>query len=305
MYFLSKEERRLLLRKLLPEARRDGVHPELRGWSWAEPPLAPVYEARLGLYEIAGQYCSTGRDVYLRRVLRVKAPPNRAMLEGLVLHRAVAGLVLESKRAIYREGVEGCLRALEALGHPNGRVLGELACHLEEIEGLRRKVEALWEFEYHRVMSRVQDILARQPYVGVDSLVALALPVTVEQKLDGRFLGLSAHLSGDAFLFSEPMIMDIKFGQRRDFHRLTTTGYSLVMESIYEYPINVGCVVYVQFQGERVLIERDFHRIDDELRSWFIEDRDERMRMVEEEIDPGLMEECYGQCPYWQVCHAG
>lgn len=304
MYFLSEEEKRLVLRKLLPEARRHEVLPELRGWNWADPPLAPVYEARLGLYEIAGQYCSTGRDVYLRRVLRVKAPPNRAMVEGLVLHRAVAGLILESKRAIYREGVEGCLRALEALACPNGRVLGELASHLEEMEGLEPKVDILWEFEYHRVMSRVQDVLARQPYVGADSLVALALPVTVEQKLNGGFLGLSAHLSADAFLFSEPMIMDIKFGPRRDFHRLTTAGYSLVMESIYEYPINVGCVVYVRFEGERVLIERDFHRIDDELRSWFIEERDERMRIVEEESDPGLMEECYEQCPYGRVCQA-
>lgn len=304
MYFLSEEEKRLVLRKLLPEARRNEVYPELRGWNWTDPPLAPVYEARLGLYEIAGQYCSTGRDVYLRRVLKVKAQPNRAMLEGLVLHRAVAGLILEAKRAIYREGVEGCLEMLEALACPDDRVLGELASHLEETEGLRHKVEVLWKFEYHRVMSRVQDVLARQPYVGVDSLVALALPVTVEQKLDGRFLGLSAHLSADAFIFSEPMMMDIKFGQRRDFHRLATTGYSLVMESIYEYPINVGCVTHVKFQGERVLIERDFHRIDDELRSWFIEARDERMRIVEEEIDPGLMEECYEQCQYWQVCHA-
>jgi len=243
--------------------------------------------------------------VYLRRILRVEGRPNRAMLEGLVLHRVVAGLILEAKRALYQEGAEGCLRALEALSCPDGRVLGELAGHLEEIEGLRNKVETLWQFEYHRVVSRVQEVLARQPHIGVDSLVALALPITVEQKLDGRFLGLSAHLSADAFAFSEPMIMDIKFGERQDFHRLTTTGYGLVMESIYEYPINVGCVVYVRFQGERVLIERDFHRIDDELRSWFIESRDERMRMVEEGIDPGRMEECYEQCPYWEGCHGG
>jgi CRISPR-associated protein Csa1 len=304
MYFLSQEERRLLLRKLLPEARRNEVYPELRGWKWTDPPLAPVYEARLGLYEIAGQYCSTGRDVYLRRVLKVKAPPNRAMIRGLVLHRAVAGLMLEAKRAIYREGVEECLRALEPLARPNDHVWGELAIHLQEEEELRHQVQILWDFEYHRVMSRVQDVLARQPHVGPDSLVALALPVTLEQKLDGRFLGLSAHLSADAFLFSEPMMMDMKFSRRRDFHRLTTTGYSLVMESIYEYPINVGCVVYVRFTGDRVVVERDFHPIDDELRSWFIEDRDERMHMVEEEIDPGLMAECYEHCPYWQACHA-
>jgi len=303
MYFLSDEEKRLLLRKLLPEARQEEVHPELRGWNWADPPLAPVYEARLGLYEIAGQYCSTGRDVYLRRVLGVKTQPNRAMVEGLALHEVITALILGAKRAIYREGVEGCLQALEALAQPDGQVLAELADHIAAVEGLRDKVDILWKFEYYRVASRVQDVLARQPYIGPDSLAALALPVTVEQKLDGRFLGLSSHLSADAFVLSEPMVVDIKFGEPRDFHCLTTTGYGLVMESIYEFPVNVGCIVYVRFQGNRVLIEREFHRIDDELRAWFIEDRDERMRMVEEEIDPGLMEECYEQCPYWATCH--
>jgi len=305
MYFLSEEEKRLVLRRLLPQARENEVHPDLRGWNWAQPPLSPPYEARLGLYEIAGQYCPTGRDVYLRRVEGIKASPNLLMVEGQVLHRAVAKLILAAKRAIYTEGVDGCRRALAALHQPDRSLLEGYSLSDEERAQLGAKLDILWDFEYHRIVARVQDILARQPRIGPDSLVSLALPVTVEQKLDGSFLGLSSHLSADAFAFSEPMMMDIKFGERRDFHRLTTTGYALVMESIYEFPINVGCVVYVAFEEGRLLVERDFHLIDDELRQWFIEARDERMRLVEEEIDPGLPDECYQFCHYWQVCHPG
>jgi len=44
------------------------------------------------------------------------------------------------------------------------------------------------------------------------------------------------------------------------------------------------------------------HIIDDELRQWFIEERDEKMRMIYEEIDPGLGE-CYNYCPIF--CSAG
>ncbi len=297
MYFLSDEERRYVLRRLIPQARANPVHPDLRGWNWDRPPLTPIYDVRLGVYEIAGQYCDSGRDVYLRRVEGIQAPPNALMIEGQVLHEAITALILAAKRAIYVHGARCEETLLELAEAP----VDELVAGKGD-GGLRRKVESLWAFEHRRVVARVQDVLARQPHIGPDALVALALPVTVEQKLDGRFLGLSSHLSADAFVFSEPLMIDIKFGERRDFHRLATTGYALVMESLYEYPIDLGCIVYVGFRDERVQIERDFHLIDDELRQWFIEARDERMRLVAEEIDPGLARECYDGCPYWGRC---
>lgn len=150
----------------------------------------------------------------------------------------------------------------------------------------------------------MQEVLARQPRVGTDSLVALALPVTVEQQLDGSLLGLSGHLSTDALTAFAPVVFDVKFGPRRDFHRLATTAYALVLESLYEYPVDVGCLVYATFAGERVLVERDLHLLDDELRQWFVDERDERMRLVSEEIDPGKAERCADDCPYLGQCGA-
>jgi CRISPR-associated protein Csa1 len=298
MYFLSDEERRYVLRRLIPQARANPVHPELRGWNWDKPPLAPIYDVRLGVYEVAGQYCDSARDLYLRRVTAVRPPPNAAMIEGQVLHAAVVGLILKAKRSIYAQGTD-CMEALLALAGPDLEALVPSDCRAE----VRQKAAMLWSFEHRRVVARIQEVLAHQPHIGPDGLAALALPVVVEQKLDGRFLGLSAHLSADAFMFSEPMMVDIKFGAQRDFHRLTSTGYALVMESLYEYPIDLGCIVYPSFQGGWVQIARDFHLIDDELRQWFIEARDERMRLVAEEIDPGLARDCYESCPYWPTCH--
>lgn len=303
MYFLSEEEKRLVLRKLFPQARERQVHPDLRGWNWAQPPLAPVYEARLGVFEIAGQYCPTGRDVYLRHVKGIRPLPNLPMIEGSVLHSLISAMILAAKQVIYNHGAE-CLVGLKALTRPAELEDEMTGLDDKERKALKAKLDILWDFEYHRIIARVQEVLTRQPYIGADALAMLALPVVVEQKLDGRFLGLSAHLSADAFVFSEPMMLDIKFGERRDFHRLATTGYALVMESLYEFPINVGCVVYPTFKGGRLVIERDFHLIDDELRQWFIEARDERMRLVEEEIDPGRATECYALCPYRAYCHS-
>ncbi|MCL6646154.1 MAG: type I-A CRISPR-associated protein Cas4/Csa1 [Dehalococcoidia bacterium] len=290
------EERRLVLRRLLPEARRREVASELRGWSWDQAPLAPVYSGQLAMYEVASGYCTTSRDVYLRRVVRAKAEPTPAMIAGAALHRVVAELVLAAKRAIYSSSGD-ILETLASLAQPDA-ILAEWAQDLT----LQEQARTLWRFEHNRVVARVEDTLSRQPYVGPDSLVASALPVIVEHKLNGSFLGLSPYLSTDAFVFSEPMVVDLKFGPRQAFDRLTTTGYALVMESINECPVNIGCIVYVRFKEERVLIERDFHIIDDELRQWFIEVRDEKARLVEEEIDPGLPADCYEQCQYLRTC---
>ncbi len=302
MYFLSDEERRYMVRKLLPEARGEKVAEELRGWNWHAPPLSPIYAPRLGIFEIAGQYCETGRDVYLRHVLGKNAPPNAAMVEGKLLHELVAQIILAAKSAIYRHadsrngpgyGWQECLGHLEDLTLPA----------LPAEKDVKAKAHGLWDWEKRRVLARLEDVLSRQSHIGPDALAALAIPMVVEQKLDGTFLGLSAHLSADASMTAEPMMMDIKFGERKPFHRLTTTGYALVMESLYEFPIGLGCIVYPRFQDGRWIVERDFHLINDELRQWFIEARDERGRLVEEEIDPG-QRACYRECPYWAQCHA-
>ncbi len=306
MYFLNEEEKRLLLRRILPQARQKDIAPELRGWNWDKPPLSPIYDSvKLGVADIANNYCPSNRDLYLRRVMGIKTPPNRPMLEGGLLHDMMCRMIIAVKRTVYLHGVN-CLKQLGALDRNEffnilDRANGVLSP--EDISVIKAKMEVLWEYEYHSIFNRMQNVLAVQPHIGPDALVALALPVTVEQKLNGSFLGLSAHLSADAFVFSEPMVVDIKFGKKEKFHKLSVTGYALVMESLYEYPINAGCIVYPSFAGDRLTIERDFCFIDDELRQWFVEERDERMRMVHEEIDPGLAQHCPEICSLWQECH--
>lgn len=130
----------------------------------------------------------------------------------------------------------------------------------EEFAELQRKVEAMASFENARVAARIQDALIKQPYIAEDSLAAQAIPV-VEQKLDGTFFGLSQNLSADAFIYAEPMVLDMKFGEPKKFHRLSATGYALVMESIHEFPINLGCIVYSDFKGDRLVIKKDIHII--------------------------------------------
>ena len=316
MYFLTDEEKKRLLKDYLPRSREMPSAEELRGWNWHQPPLSAVYDQKLAIYEVANAYCSSSRDLYLRRVDGIKAGPNVAMIRGKVFHDILVQVLVRAKRLIYEKGVGGYREILQELSrHPELSGQGETGSKWSELklavqpgqlseedfEDLKNKAFLIAEFENARIISRLQEVLVKQPYIGVDSLVALTLPVVLEQKLDGSFLGLSSYLSADAFTFSEPMILDLKFGKPQKFHRLATTGYAMVMESVYEFPVNIGCIVYAEFKGDRLLVQKDMHIIDDELRQWFVEERDEKMRMVYEELDPGLGN-CYETCPYLMHC---
>ena len=303
MYFLTEEESRWLLRHLIPRAREEGVAGELRGWNWHDGPLEPPYDVRLTVSEVAGKYCPNGRDLFLKRVERMESPPSAAMLIGTACHSSVAQLIEEAKRLIYLKGpadLEGIGSGLREF-HPQIALPEDLPESQAAL--VRDRVQKICDFEVPRITTRISEALAKQPYSGRDSLVAQALPVVCEQKLDGRFLGLSSLLSCDSAFLGGAVIYDVKFGQKRDFHRLGVTAYGMVMESLWEFPVDVGCIVYVDLRGSVPVITRDLFLIDDELRQWFIDERDDKMKLLYEERDPGVAENCPEYCGYYGLCH--
>ncbi|SDF80806.1 type I-A CRISPR-associated protein Cas4/Csa1 [Sporolituus thermophilus] len=305
MYFLTDDERKMFLKKMLPKARRLDIDEELRGWNWHQAPLEPVYEERLAVYEVSSGYCPTSRDLYLRRVLKNKLKPNFFMISGRVFHQIIVDVMENAKKQIYYHGTYAPEKLMAALRQPIAIKwpddLNLLSA--EQSQDIKTKGNFLRDYEQSRIAARIGEILTQQPYIGADSLAHLAIPLVCENKLDGRFLGLSQYLSADALILSEPMIIDLKFGAPQKFHRLSTTGYALAMEALYEVPVNLGCIVYGEFRNGRLIVTKDMHLIDDELRQWFIESRDSKMRMICEEIDPGIPEGCYEYCPGYEFCH--
>lgn len=402
MYFLSIDERRLLLRKLLPEARAAGVAEELRGWNWDKPPLAPIYEGRLGVEEVASELCASGHDLYLRRVVGLVGSSRSGQYSSRArvgpLRAAAHNIIVEAKRIIYREGPR-CLPTLAGLlsrengqgqelamkrvqlgrdvahnvsaasaiaewvqepaalaevaaklregaidertsgaGSSANRLKGNKAVGRDEEKGTRamngredgwfmpidsaeaegkvgwepsedraiaeaRKsirvgisAQLLREHVARRVMAAVGEALARHPRIEADSLVAAALPILVQRELDGSLLGLAKHLAVDMLVAGEPTPIITRFGPRREADQLAVAGYALIIESLWECPVNIGCVAYVSLAKRQVVVERDFHVLGDELRQLFIEARDERTRIVEEEIDPGMCSDCHNGC---------
>ena len=221
------------------------------------------------------------------------------MIEGAILHEVITLFITQAKRELYSIDMKDIYQ--DNFLNLSEENINKLLDYRDNVE-LKEKIRLLWNYEKQKVIFRLQEVLSRQPYISIDSLIYQVLPVVVEHKLNGTFLGLSPHLSTDAVNFSEPMIVDIKFGQKKDFHKLSVTGYALVMEAIHSFPVNIGFLVYPVFKGNRILVEKEFVLIDDELRQKFIDIRDEKMRMIYQEDDPGIPDNCYQICPFYKEC---
>ncbi len=310
MYFFSEEERKYLLKKLIPKAREKGIAEDLRGWSWNSAELSPPHDIILSVWEVSDRYCETGRDSYLRHVQKISVPASEEMVAGRIYHQAMAELYPTSKRLIYREGLGICTNLSQILMErlPEAIIeaeeqLAQVECSAQTIRDVGENLRKLWSFEVSRIVSSIYAYLGKYKYLSDDSLINHALPFVVEHKLDGRYLGLSSNLSVDAINMGGMLICDLKTGQKKDFHRLTATGYALVYESLYEVPINIGCTVYLSFPKNHPTphIERDFFIISDEVRQWFIEERDSKQDLIFYERDPGKCQNP-GSCRYGEYC---
>lgn len=283
MFMPTAEEKKHLLRGTIPRARKLGVDDSLRGWSWSAPPLLSPYEVPLGLSEVANAYCETGRNIYARRVLGIEPEPNEKMILGSDLHDTLRGWIVHAKRSLYEcgaENVEDAVHEIRTFPEPD----------LPE-------ARTLVEYESDAIEFRLREATSQFPRIQTDALVAHVLPVTLGQMLDGSFLGLSKRLSTDLLNIGDPCILNIIFNdEKRDFHPLTLAGYALVLEAVYEFPVDVGITVYASFHDGRLRIERQSTVLGDELRMEFIEVRDEKQRMVADELDPGPCEGCEQWC---------
>lgn len=293
MYFLNDFDKKILLNKLLPLARDIGVSPELRGWSWSQEPIKPLYDLKMPMYLTCSKYCPTGRDVYLSMVKGAKPRMNYKISLGKLIHGAISDSFLSfiDKRKI-------------SFGEWWNKV------RIEEIplmdERMRAFAESIWNYIIESCRVEYENHRMQQPYATERDLMATAIPFLIEHKLSGELLGLSGLLSPDCYDYLRKIIFDVKVQEiinEEMWHRLYTTGYALVLESIYEIPIDIGCTVYISWRGSSPYIKRDLFFINEDLRRWWIEERDQKMETVVQKRDPGTPNLCPEDCIYWDHCH--
>lgn len=286
------------------------VSDEFRGWNWSNEYLAPpVDDIYFGVSELANRYCPTFRDIYLRRVEGVSAPYSYKTVRGWVYHSISSKSLTLVKKLIY-EGVWSGYTLLKRLLGMESPFLRRLFKTLNikkyvsptEYRVLYDSGKALYRYLCIQAASYLDYVVASRKYIEADDLVNEVVPSVVERRLDGFHLGLSRELRVD-MLLDRGLVLDIKTGEERDFHKYVLTGYALAYESMYVRPIDYGIVTYIQVEGGKVRINNVFQFIGDELRREFIDIRDRAFDVVRLGVDPGKPPNCPEYCIYYRVCN--
>lgn len=309
MFYFSLED----LDKKIRYLRSTGsvVSESLRGWNWGSEYLTPVIDyVLLGVSEVANRYCSTFRDVYLRRVSGVRAPYTFKTVRGWVYHSVSSEALTQVKGYLYRVGVTPGYSVFRDLLNVERKFINRVLSSLKvrdyvseaEYKSLYSDAKALYRYLILQASSCVDRVISSIKYLTVDGLVSKVVPSIVERNVDGSLLGLSNQLRVD-MLLENNAVLDIKTGDVRPFHKYSLAGYALAIEADLERPIDFGIITYLHVEDDFVKVDNYFYFISDELRREFLKLRDEAMEVIHSGVDPGKPVSCPDYCIYYQICN--
>lgn len=287
------------------------ISEELRGWNWSNDILSPpVDNIYLAVSEIANRYCPTYRDVYLRRVLNIEAPFNYKTIRGWIYHALCKKIVEKVKSNLYREGLMSGSRLYSLILAEKNELIDKIfkeygvEKYVDELnlEKLRVQAESLYCFLTLQASAKLDRVLSKVVKHDLESVISKLISFDVERIVNGQLLGLSSDLRIDMFA-DKRIIIEIKTGEIRDFHKYSVAGYALAVESDLEIPIDYGIVSYLHVDERGcVRIRNKIYFVGDELRREFIEKRDEAFRVIHSGVDPGKPHSCPDYCVYYGVC---
>ena len=276
------------------------VSEELRGWSWRNPPVAPLLnEVKLGVWEISSLYCETRRDIYLRRVLKVKSKPSQSMLKGKAVHSLIVSVLKEFKKLLLMGAGSGSELYISLLDKRK-QIIAEILKKIPVNHDFSPKLTQLYNFLVLQFSAEYDRLLSEAPEHVRPRIPEQFSEIISERIVDGSRVGLSSWLMIDVYV-PPTAIVEVKTGARREFHKLGLAGYALAIESSERTPINQGQLLYV-YLNNGVHLLRKIIEIDDELRREFLEERDRLMEIIYNERDPGLAGSCPRTCPFYYYC---
>jgi len=310
MFLVSSRDISRLLVRLRRLYGSSVVSEELRGWNWSNDFLSPpVDNVFLSVSEVANRYCSTYRDIYLRRVLDVPAPISFKTVRGWVYHAICSEVPSLVRGSIYSHGlVRGCELFKILMGEREGfiesifkRYNVDRYVKGVDYDSLRNDSLILFDYIVLGVCARIDEILSELSYPKVENVIGRLIPAFEEKIVDGRALGFSKELKVDVFLDNR-LVIDVKTGDVRDFHKYTLVGYALAIEADLEIPVDYGVISYLSVKDGFVKVRNDVFFIDDTLRREFIEIRDKAFDIIQLGEDPGYPISCPDYCIYYDYC---
>lgn len=242
---------------------------EVRGWRLDV--VGPRFVARPSVSDVSSP-CSTKRDVWLRRVLRVRVDSG-----VFALGRAIHDVFLHPFR--YRDwDVLDIVRGFERLIHDFDP---QLRSYRNFFRRLFRKALTL-------AMYSLED----------------GIPISVEPMIPGAAIGLSDFVKPDLLVGFIPVDISLAPGNEKGFERkeIALTGYALAVEAWIGHPVDFAVALYIGVSNGDPTLNWRIIRIDDTLRRTFLETRDRVAMIIEHGEEPSIGDYCSMGCPYTIFC---
>jgi CRISPR-associated protein Csa1 len=279
-FVLTLMEIARLLRRVRITGGQPDTPPELRGWSFDKPPVRPPAHLGIALSDFAYGYCPTGRNLYLKYVLRERPQPAKPLLEGSALHAALFKALEDFRRFVYA-GVP--------MSGPGEAVPEEF----------KPKAEALYRYVAARLLGEYHYVLASGLARGRDSAAFYAAPIHTQVAVDGAPLGLGYVVADGVALGA---VVEFKFGPSQNVDA-ALAGYAMAIEAEYGMPIDYGIHVQIWVDGS-VEYRAQAHHLGEGPRLKFLEARDEAVDVVASGRDPGTPPQCPKTCPFYHICRS-
>src|SRR5579875_598029 len=210
MFFIDRLDLDRHLQKLRDDLEsRGGISDDLRGWSWnKDSRVKPLSELKLPVSEVTHRYCPTYRDIYLKRILHIKAPPTLKTIRGIAYHEVFHEANLKVKQFIYASKIISGGELLNEYMPKLDDYVSEIINRSEkrtvklkdEERGiLKRECYVLYRYLLIQAAARIDSTLSKFKYANQESIASEVVPALSERKVDGSLVGFSKELSVDLY----------------------------------------------------------------------------------------------------------
>ena len=306
------------LKEKVNTSQEETISDELRGYNWKDLIVPNYHQLDLPFNQIAYQYCDSGRYLYLNQVSKIAETDNLQRARGKFLDSSIMQIIkntvnhLKTVSNPQRLNIHSFLQSQkqDRMSKNKTRLNALTFLTGTQRDEILKLCEKLIDFEIALITTRIQYQISRINSSDMNSIIAHALPILIDDVLSVRDMGFSPKMTPD-FIFTEDTVVGEFKGFKRDIndkaYRIAVTGYALAYEKTYHKKVDVGCVLFLNLEqtNETPVYEIDAFVTSDELRKAFIVKRETMTNIVYKKIEPNLATKCPQSCAYLNVCNPG
>lgn len=256
----------------------------------------------LSVGDITSKICPKGRDVYLR-----KGPRQIKAKDGATTWGRETGKFIEQYYYdLFPRGIkthkQKYISTQKQADKYSRKFFNSKAKKIDEITDLEessniRDGDTKWLINIMKQSCRAEIAIKILNRLSKDSFNIDLQDIKIKAQINSKIevTGISARSEPDFIAPKHKIIGDIKTGERfEDYYPLTCAGYALAYENEFETDINWGAIYFVpkytnsEYFNVITYPQIHFFPIDEKLREWFLENRDEAYNIISNKDAPGF-----------------